>query len=120
MPIEPTLDGIVLVTSRLGAQRRFYADVLGLPIRSEYPDAVFFGGDGARLVLFREAHHPEATRRLGGADHGVGHLEFGLSSAAVPGAQRRLADAGHHAYREVFHDADGNLLHFVADRRHVW
>ncbi len=115
-----SLDGVVVVTSHLEAQRHFYADVLGLPVRSEYGDAVFFGGEGARLVLFSEGHHPEATRRLAPADHGIGHLEFGLPSAAVPAAQQRLLGAGHHAYREVFQDADGNLLHFVADRRHAW
>lgn len=120
MSAHLSLDGIVLITGNLGAQVRFYNQQLGLPVRSRYSDAVLFDCGGARLGLFGSAHHPEATRRLGEADHGVGHLEFGIRSSALPALAKDLTERGHKAYGETFEDVDGNLFHFVPNHHHRW
>ena len=114
------LVGLVLVVKDLDRQRAFYRDVLGLPLRSEYGSAVFFESAGARLALFDRGHHPEAIERLEGAPKGISHLEFAIPSARYAEMTDRLRRSGHHAYRENFEDADGNLFHFVPDGRQTW
>lgn len=110
----------MLVVDDLDAQRAFYRDVLGLTLRSDYGDAVFFEAGPTRLVLFARGHHPEADSRLGGAARGISHLEWAVPAAGYPPLRDRLTEVGHRAYRENFQDADGNLFHFVPDGRQTW
>lgn len=120
MITQPELAGVVLVTSELAAQRAFYRDVLGLPLRADYGSAAFFEAGATRLALFARGHHPEADERLRDASKGIGHLEFAIAEAAYPELRDQLTEAGHRAYRENFQDADGNLFHFVPGGKHTW
>lgn len=106
------LDAVVLIVDDLQAQRRFYQDVLGLPLAGDYGDAVFFGCGNQKLALFARSHHPEGTKRLDGAAKGISHLEFRIAPGDEDKLRRRLTEAGFHAYRDNFCDADGNLFHF--------
>lgn len=110
------LDAVVLIVKDLQAQRFFYADVLGLPIAADYGDSVFFECGRQKLALFSHSHHPEGTRRLEGATKGISHLEFRIALADEEELRQRLTDAGFHAYRDSFCDADGNLFHFNSYR----
>lgn len=107
------LAAVVLIVKDLGGQKRFYRDVLGLPVESERGDAVFFGCGAQKLALFDRSHHPEGTRSLEGASKGISHLEFRIPRAEEGDFDRRLREAGFHAYGDVYRDADGNLFHFV-------
>jgi catechol 2,3-dioxygenase-like lactoylglutathione lyase family enzyme len=106
------LDAVVLIAKDLQAQGRFYREVLGLPLTGDYGDALFFDCGSQKLALFAQSHHPEGTKRLEGASKGISHLEFRIASDDEPSLRRRLTEAGFHAYRDNFHDADGNLFHF--------
>lgn len=106
------LDAIVLIAKDLERQRRFYRDVLGLSVDSDYGDAVFFECGQQKLALFSGTHHAEGTERLEGASKGISHLEFRISRADYEALCERLTREGFHAYRDNFDDADGNLFHF--------
>lgn len=107
-----SLDAVVLIAKHLEVQRRFYADILGLPVVGDYGDAVFFDCGAQKLALFAHSHHPEGTERLEGASKGISHLEFGISREDYEAMKERLRSQGFHAYGENFCDADGNLFHF--------
>jgi catechol 2,3-dioxygenase-like lactoylglutathione lyase family enzyme len=104
---------VVLVVSDLAKARAFYRDVLGLPEEADYGDAVFFSCGRQKLALFARGHHPEADARLGGADHGVSHLEFVVPKAARKALEARLRAAGANDYGNSFVDPAGFLFHFV-------
>jgi catechol 2,3-dioxygenase-like lactoylglutathione lyase family enzyme len=106
------LDAVALIVTDLHAQRRFYQDVLGLPLTGDYGDALFFGCGEQKLALFARSHHPEGTKRLEGAGRGISHLEFPIAPGDEERLRERLTGAGFHAYRDNFCDADGNLFHF--------
>lgn len=106
------LDAVVLIVKDLERQKRFYTDVLGLPLEADYGDAVFFRCGGQKLALFAHSHHPEGTRSLEGAKKGISHLEFRIAESDRADLDRRLREAGFHAYRDNYRDADGNLFHF--------
>jgi catechol 2,3-dioxygenase-like lactoylglutathione lyase family enzyme len=106
------LDAVVLIVKDLERQRRFYRDVLGLRLVSDYDDAAFFECGQQKLALFSRGHHSEGTKRLDGASKGISHLEFRASQADYKALRDRLTREGFHAYRDNFEDADGNLFHF--------
>lgn len=110
------LDAVVLIVKDLGAQRHFYGEVLGLPLKGDYGDALFFGCGNQTLALFALSHHPEGTKRLEGATKGISHLEFRVHEQDYAAIRQRLTDLGYEAYRENFQDADGNLFHFNTER----
>lgn len=112
MSVVQSLDAVVLIVKDLDAQKRFYAEVLGLPVWGDYGDAVFFECGEQKLALFARSHHEQGTRRLEGAAKGISHLEFGIARKDYPVVKRRLESEGHLAYRDNFCDADGNLFHF--------
>ena len=107
------LHGVVLISPNYEEQVRFYRDVLGLAIHSQYEDATFFAVGEQLLAVFGRGHHPEGTKRLGGAKHGLSHLEFQVETKKRAEVERRLDVEGARAYRDNFQDADGNLFHFV-------
>lgn len=106
------LDAVILIVKDLEAQKRFYRDVLGLPLEADYGDAVFFQCGDQKIALFGHSHHPEGTKSLEGAKKGISHLEFRIGKKDEADLDRRLRDAGFHAYRDNYRDADGNLFHF--------
>ena len=107
------LHAVVLIAADYDAQVRFYSNVLNLEIRGQYDDATFFNVGDQILAIFARSHHPEGTSRLGGADHGISHLEFLVDHEDENRVEAVLEEAEARAYRDVFQDADGNLFHFV-------
>ncbi len=107
------LDAVVLIVKDLERQKRFYRDVLGLPVEAEAGDAVFLSCGREKLALFARSHHPEGTLSLEGAARGISHLEFRIPREEQELYDRRLREAGLHAYGETYRDPDGNLFHFT-------
>lgn len=107
-----SFDGVTIIVKDYQAQKKFYKDVLGLPVESEYSDAIFFKIGDKKLSLFAKGHHKEGDESLEGASKGISHFEFGVSSETSKLFMEKLTKAGFHAYRDVFKDADGNLFHF--------
>lgn len=113
------LDAVIIIASHFEEQCKFYHEVLGLELISRYSDAAFFKVGDQTLGIFAHSHHPEGTRRLGGSDHGLSHIEFRLDDSAKEYIISKLKSAGAHAYGQNFADADGNLFHFnSADTKH--
>lgn len=112
-PAIQGLHAVVLIVKDLEAQKRFYRDVMGLEVEGDYGDAVFFRVGEQKIALFAQGHHREGTQRLEGAAKGISHLEFSIDPQDEPAWDRRLKQAGSHAYRGNYEDADGNLFHFV-------
>jgi catechol 2,3-dioxygenase-like lactoylglutathione lyase family enzyme len=110
-----SFDGVTIIVKDYEAQKKFYRDVLGLPVESEYSDAIFFKIGGNKLSLFAKGHHKEGDESLEGASKGISHFEFGVSSEAAKDLDEKLKKAGFHAYRDNYKDADGNLFHFNLD-----
>ena len=110
-----SFDGITIIVKDIEAQKKFYKDVLGLEVESDYGDAVFFKIGNEKLGLFAKGHHKEGDESLEGAEKGISHFEFGVSSETSEQLSKKLKAAGFHAYRDVFKDADGNLFHFNLD-----
>src|SRR5688500_10250010 len=54
-----SFDGVTIIVKDITAQKKFYREVLGLEIESEYPDAVFFKIGDRKLGLFAKGHHQE-------------------------------------------------------------
>lgn len=106
------LDAVILITPNFAAQCRFYAEVLGLEVVSQWDDGAFFRAGEQIIGIFAQGHHAEGDKRLDGADHGLSHLEFRVAQADFERFREHLTAAGHHAYRDNFQDADGNLFHF--------
>ena len=106
------LDAVVLIADDFAGQVRFYKDVLGLELLSSSSETAFFRMGAQKLAIFSREHHPEGTRRLGGATHGISHLEFSLSESEMTAMANKLREAGFHTSRDLFQDADGNLFHF--------
>lgn len=110
-----SFDGVTIIVKDYEAQKKFYRDMLGLPVESEYSDAIFFKIGEKKLSLFAKGHHKEGDASLEGASKGVSHFEFGVSTESSKLFTEKLTKAGFHAYRDVFKDADGNLFHFNLD-----
>lgn len=110
-----SFDGVTIIVKDLAAQKKFYKDVLGLEIESEYSDAVFFKIGDRKLGLFAKGHHREGDESLEGASKGISHFEFGVSAETAKLMDEKLKNAGFHAYRDNYKDADGNLFHFNID-----
>ena len=106
------IDAVVLIVKDLEAQKRFYLDVLGLPLDADYGDAVFFTCGAQKIALFARGHHAEGDKRLEGAPKGISHLELRVDPASATALDKTLRAAGFHAYRDNYCDADGNLFHF--------
>ena len=106
------LDAVVLIVKDLDKQKKFYSEVLGLPIEADYGDAVFFKCGLQNIALFAKSHHKEGTESLEGASKGISHLEFKVSKKDLEKFEKKLKEKGFHAYRDNFQDADGNLFHF--------
>lgn len=111
------LDAVILIVRDLEGQKRFYRDTLGLEIEGDYGDAVFFRCGEQKIALFARSHHPEGAKRLEGAEKGISHLEFRIRRDELPTLDRRLREAGFHAYGENYQDADGNLFHFNGEEK---
>lgn len=116
MKIE-SFDGVTIIVKDYEAQKKFYRDILGLPVESEYSDAIFFKIGEKKLGLFAKGHHKEGDESLEGASKGISHFEFGVSSETAKELDEKLKKAGFHAYRDNYKDADGNLFHFNLDRK---
>lgn len=112
-PLIRGLHAVVLIVKDLEEQKRFYRDVMGLEVEGDYGDAVFFRVGEQKIALFAQGHHREGTQRLEGAAKGISHLEFTIDPQDAQAWDRRLKQAGFHAYRSNYEDADGNLFHFV-------
>jgi catechol 2,3-dioxygenase-like lactoylglutathione lyase family enzyme len=110
-----SFDGVTIIVKDYEAQKKFYRDVLGLAVESEYSDAIFFKIGENKFSLFAKGHHKEGDASLEGASKGISHFEFGISSETNKLLTEKLTKAGFHAYRDVFKDADGNLFHFNLD-----
>jgi catechol 2,3-dioxygenase-like lactoylglutathione lyase family enzyme len=110
-PAVTGLAGVVLITDRLAAQRRLFGELLGLPTAWATEDAHVFRVGAASIGFFEPSHHPEAVPRLGGACHGISHLEFTVSPRARSAVERLLTP--HSVGDAMFEDADGNLFHLV-------
>ena len=110
-----SFDGVILIVKDIEKQKKFYKDVLGLKLESDYGDAVFFKIGDTKLGLFTKEHHKEGTESLEGAKKGISHMEFGISNKDMKKVEKKLKDNGFYAYRDVFKDADGNLFHFNID-----
>ncbi len=106
------LHGLVLITTRLEAQRTFYRDVLRLPTQWSTADAHVFSVGGQALGLFAPSHHLDAAERLRG-DTGISHLEFSVHRRALPSLNQALQQAGAGLHPGNYLDADGNQFHFV-------
>lgn len=106
------LDAVILIADDFVGQCNFYRDVLGLDVSSLYADAAFLRVGRQTLGIFARSHHPEGTKRLRGASHGISHLEFRLAEVERQQLVSGLDAAGARAYGENFADADGNLFHF--------
>lgn len=104
---------MVLIAAHYDLQVAFYRDQLGLHVRSSHHGATFFDCGDQVLAVFARGHHPQGDKSLGMASHGISHLEFIISAGDAEVLSSRLIGAGMHAYEDVFHDADGNLFHFV-------
>jgi catechol 2,3-dioxygenase-like lactoylglutathione lyase family enzyme len=116
MSRKPEIKGIhaiVLIVKDLEKQKKFYHEVLGLKILSESDEYVFFECGEQKIALFTREHHPQGTQRLEGASKGISHLEFVIPEEEKEYWDQRLKEAGFHAYRDNYEDADGNLFHFV-------
>ncbi|MGH9945607.1 MAG: VOC family protein [Pyrinomonadaceae bacterium] len=110
-----SFDGVTIIVKDYEAQKKFYRDVLGLPVESEYSDAIFFKIGDRKLSLFAKGHHKEGDASLEGASKGISHFEFGVSAETAKLLDEKLKNAGFHAYRDNYKDADGNLFHFNLD-----
>ena len=110
-----SFDGVTIIVKDYQAQKKFYKDVLGLKVESEYSDAIFFKVGDKKFSLFAKGHHQEGDASLEGASKGISHFEFGVSGETGELLSEKLKKAGFHAYRDVFKDADGNLFHFNLD-----
>lgn len=110
-----SFDGVTMIVKDYQAQKKFYKEVLGLPVESEYSDAIFFKIGERKLGLFAKGHHKEGDESLEGAQKGISHFEFGVSSETAKQMDEKLKKAGFHAYRDNYKDADGNLFHFNVD-----
>ncbi|WP_048602399.1 VOC family protein [Rubeoparvulum massiliense] len=107
------LHAVVIFVKDLEKQKHFYGDILGLEVEGDYGDAIFYRCGDQKIALFEQSHHREGSKRLEGAKKGISHLEFIISKEQQEAWNEYLTLAGHHAYRENFEDADGNLFHFV-------
>lgn len=112
MPKIQSLDAVILIANDFVKQRQFYKETMGLKVVEEYQDAIFFAIGEQKLAIFAKSHHPEGTERLGKANHGISHLEFGIAKGDEKVAGDRLKDAKAHVSGRDFEDADGNLFHF--------
>ena len=106
------LGAVILIVKDIEKQKTFYKDVLGLSIDADYGDAVFFKLGQQKIGLFAKDHHREGTQRLEGASKGISHLEFRINKKDREKIEKRLKENGHHAYKDNYEDADGNLFHF--------
>ena len=106
------LDAIILIVKDLEKQKDFYQNVLGLELESDYGDAIFFKLGNQKIALFDKDHHPEGTKSLEGAKKGISHMEFKIKEKDLEKIESKLKEAGFHAYKDNFKDADGNLFHF--------
>jgi catechol 2,3-dioxygenase-like lactoylglutathione lyase family enzyme len=104
------LGAVVLIARDFARQVAFYRDVLALPLEWQGDDAAIFRCGDQKLAVFAKAHHPQAVMRLGGASHGLSHLQLDIDPAQRAALAARLDAAGCRAYGENFEDADGNLL----------
>ncbi len=112
-----SFDGVTIIVKDYEAQKKFYKDVLGLEVESEYSDAIFFKIGERKLGLFAKGHHKEGDESLEGASKGISHFEFGVSGETAKQLDEKLKKAGFHAYRDNYKDADGNLFHFNLDAK---
>ena len=115
-----SLDGIVLIVKDIEKQKKFYRDILGLKIESDYGSAIFFRIGKQKLALFTKEHHPEGTKSLEGAKKGISHLEFGISKEDYVKIKEKLKKHGFQAYQDNYKDADGNLFHFNIDDKIIF
>jgi catechol 2,3-dioxygenase-like lactoylglutathione lyase family enzyme len=103
---SPTPFVITYFTDDLEANRRFYGDVLGLPLHSDLPDVYFLcGSSGWRLQFLRtDADRP------GRQSTSSGLILFGLESEEeLAEFHARLRDAGLEE-DDGYRDPDGRIV----------
>jgi catechol 2,3-dioxygenase-like lactoylglutathione lyase family enzyme len=85
----------VLYAADLAAARRFYADLLGLPVDSERPGVFLFLKAGEAMLLVFEPRAARAARGVPahGTD-GPGHVCFAVPEAELDGWRARLLAHG--------------------------
>jgi catechol 2,3-dioxygenase-like lactoylglutathione lyase family enzyme len=118
--VEDTKDGeiagiaaVILIAEDFRSQYNFYGRILGLEVVRSGDDYAFFQVGPQVLGIFARGHHPQGDARLGGAGHGLSHLEFSISVERKAAVIARLDAASARAYGENFADKDGNLFHFA-------
>jgi uncharacterized protein len=120
--MEPRISFVTLGVGDLARATRFYADVLGLPIRRSLPEVTFFELGKTWLALY--PRHLLAAD-AGVADDGAGFARFALAHnvrsleevdallAQAEAGGGRIVRAGHRAdwggYSGYFADPDGFL-----------
>jgi catechol 2,3-dioxygenase-like lactoylglutathione lyase family enzyme len=120
--MEPRISFVTLKVGDLARATRFYADVLGLPIRRSLPEVTFFELGKTWLALY--PRHLLAAD-AGVADDGAGFARFALAHnvrsleevdallAQAEAGGGRIVRAGHRAdwggYSGYFADPDGFL-----------
>ncbi len=93
-------------------QCAFYKSTLGLALKANDGTQHSLAPGDQSLAVFARSHHPQGTKRLQGAQHGLSHLEFGLNRRDHIALFGHLNRFGAQAYGENFQDADGILFHF--------
>lgn len=106
MALSPTPFVFTYFTDDVGANRKFYGEVLGFELRSEHPDLYFVCGSGrSRLQILRTDDRPGRTTVSSGL------VMLGFDSGAELAAFREGAIARGAAHDgEVFSDPDGRLV----------
>ncbi|MCS6878832.1 MAG: VOC family protein [Geminicoccaceae bacterium] len=127
-PITRVLETCLYVDD-LAAARRFYVDLLGLPVHAERPGAfLFLRLERAMLLLF----DPRATENQSGVPahgaRGPGHVCFAIPESELDAWKQRLLTAGVAIEHEqcwprggrslYVRDPAGNSVEFAAPR--IW
>lgn len=103
-PLSPFV--ISYFTSDLAATRRFYRDVIGLPVNSELPDVYFLAGTGAWRLQFLQID----PNRPGRDTVSSGLVLFGVETdEELDACVDRLRSAGF-AERDGYRDPDGRIV----------
>jgi catechol 2,3-dioxygenase-like lactoylglutathione lyase family enzyme len=101
---------LVLEVSDLEGAKRFYSDLLGLPVVDRWPEAVWLLAGSTRIGLWRSVVGIAGAR--GGAHV---HFALHLGDAGYDALVRRLRRAGLEPHEETFEAFDGSRAAYVTD-----
>ena len=119
---SPGIISLVLQTSKLADQRRFYTGRLGLPVIAETADSVTLGAGATRLTFTAVAtgdpfYHfafniPENT--LGTAKESLAHRDPPIPLIKKPDGGDEYHFESWNAHAVYFLDPAGNIVEFIA------